>query len=295
MLRRYFGSSLPACRDANYTTPAGIPAGQCGWTSDITYYSDNLNTNFNAAQVTLQQSVWHGLNYTANYQWASAFADSTQYASWNRHVAHGRDSNVRRQQFTWFGTYELPFGRGKMFGSGVNTVTNAIIGGWQTSGTFNVAGGLPFSLSYNESGTNVPGSAPNYPSYSGGAKMKTTLTGFQPKSNGTGQRSYYTKQTSNLLTDPGTGVFKNPGLDTVGNVKKNTYFGPGFFSSDLSLAKTVTFHESIAAKFRFDAYNAFNHISPGNPGGGIESDGTIGGGAPGYSPRQLEFSLRLQF
>ena len=129
----------PACRDANYITPIdpNISPGQCGWTSDITYYSDNLNTNFNAAQVTLAQNLLKGLDYTANYQWASAFADSTQYASWDRHVAHGRDSNVRLQQLTWYGTYELPFGRNKQFASGANGVTNMIIGGWQLSGTVN--------------------------------------------------------------------------------------------------------------------------------------------------------------
>ena len=52
-----------------------------------------------------------------------------------------------------------------------------------------------------------------------------------------------------------------------------------------------------------DAYNGFNHINPGNPGGNIESDGTISGIAPGCqngisadcAPRQLEFSLRVQF
>jgi hypothetical protein len=44
-----------------------------------------------------------------------------------------------------------------------------------------------------------------------------------------------------------------------------------------------------------DAFNAFNHINPGNPGGNIESAGTISGAAPGSTPRQLEFSLRVQF
>jgi Carboxypeptidase regulatory-like domain len=297
ILRRYYGASLPACRDGNYITPIdpNISPGQCGWTNDVTYYSDNLNTNFNAAQVTLQQSVWKGLNYTANYQWASAFADSSGYASWDRHVGHGRDSNVRLQQLTWYGTYDLPFGKGKQFASGVNTLTDMFIGGWQLSGTVNVAGGLPFTLNYNEAGTNLPSSAPTYPGYAGSAKMSTSITGFQPGSNGTGKRVYYNKQTTNLITDPGTGIFVNPGLDNVGNVGRNTYFGPGFWSSDLSLAKTITIHESIAAKFRFDAYNAFNHISPGNPGGNIESDGTITGGAAGYAPRQLEFSARIQF
>jgi len=44
-----------------------------------------------------------------------------------------------------------------------------------------------------------------------------------------------------------------------------------------------------------DAFNAFNHINPGNPGGNVESLGTIGGEAPGGAPRQLEFSMRVQF
>ena len=125
--------------------------------------------------------------------------------------------------------------------------------------------------------------------------MKTNLTGFQGKNNGTGQRTYYTKQTGDLTADAGTGVFKNPGLDTIGNVGRNTYFGPSFFNDDMGISKTITIHENFATKFRMDAFNAFNHINPGNPNGSIESDGTIGGGAPGALPRQLEFSLRVQF
>ena len=293
-LRRYYGAKLDACRDSNYKTPSGVSAGQCGWTNDITFYSDNLNSNFNALQVTVQQNSFKGLNYTLNYQWASAFSNSTTYASWDRHAGYGRDSNVRLQQATFFGSYELPFGKGKQFGAGLNGFADRIIGGWQLSTSLDLAGGLPFSAGYNEAGTNLPGGFFSFPSV-GSGKMKTSLTGFQAKSNGTGQRKYYTKQTSNLLSDPGTGVFKNPGADTIGNVGRNTYFGPAFFSGDLSLAKTVTIHESIAAKFRVDAFNGFNHIAPGNPGGNIESDGTITGGAPGYAPRQLEFSARIVF
>jgi TonB dependent receptor len=294
-LRRYYGAALKACSDASYTTPSGVSPGQCGWTNDVTYYSDNLNTNFNALQATLQQGAWKGLDYTLNYQWASAFADSTGYASWDRHIGHGRDSNVRLQQVTWYGTYELPFGHGKPYASGVNGFTNALIGGWQASAVANWAGGLPFTLNYNEASTNLPSSAPTYPSYTSGGHLKTSLSGFQAKSNGTGQRTFYSKQTTNLISDPGTGLFKNPGPDTVGNVGRNTYFGPSFFNSDLSIAKTVTIHESIAVRFRMDAFNGFNHISPGNPGGNIESDGTITGGAAGYQPRQLMFSGRVQF
>ncbi len=101
-------------------TPAGITPGQCGWTNDITYYSNNLNTEFNALQVTLTQQLAKGLAYTANYMWASAYAASTGYATWTRTANRGRDSNVRPQTLTFYGSYDLPFGKGKQFGAGVN-------------------------------------------------------------------------------------------------------------------------------------------------------------------------------
>jgi hypothetical protein len=304
-LRRYYGSSLKACNDSNYmsisdlrtqTGDSTLQAGMCGWTNDVQYYSDNFSTEFNALQVTLAQQAWKGLSYTANYQWASAFAPTTSYSTWAKGATvRGRDSNVRRQQLTWYGSYDLPLGKGKQYVPGANRITDLIIGGYQLSGVVNWSGGLPFTLNYSETSNNIPSSAPSYPSYTGnGARMKTNLTGFQGK-NGTGSRKYYVKQTTNLITDTGTGIFKNPGLDTIGNVGRNTYTGPTFFNTDLAITKAFTIHENIVTKFRMDAFNAFNHINPGNPGGNIESDGNITSEATAGSPRQLEFSLRVQF
>jgi hypothetical protein len=296
-LRRYYGGSLAACKDAAYKTPSGVAPGQCGWTNDITYYGNNRNTEFDAMQVTLAQQAWKGLSYTANYQWARAWAPNGDFSTWDIAAVRGNDSNVRRQQLTWFGSYSLPFGRGKQFGTGINKVADLLIGGYELSAVANWAGGLPFGLSYGESGTNVGvnGKAPSYPSYAGSGHMKTNLTGFTAKAGGTGTRAFYSQQTSNLLTDPGTGIFKNPGLDTIGNVGRNTYIGPTFFNGDLAISKAFTIHEAFVTKFRMDAFNVFNHINAGNPSGGIESDGTISSEAPGASPRQLEFSLRVQF
>ena len=127
--------------------------------------------------------------------------------------------------------------------------------------------------------------------------MKTSLTAFT--GSGTGTRQFYKKQTANLTdaaaNSAGTGIFVNPGLDNIGNVGYNTYRGPTFFGTDLAITKAFTIHENIVTKFRMDAFNAFNHINPGNPGGSIESDGTISSLAVGGTPRQLEFSLRVQF
>jgi hypothetical protein len=94
-------------------------------------------------------------------------------------------------------------------------------------------------------------------------------------------------------------------LDNIGNAGANTYFGPSFFNTDLVIVKGFTIWESVVAKFRMDAFNAFNHIQAGNPGNTdvFGSVGTatgaplnnIGGMAPGPGPRQLMFSARIQF
>jgi hypothetical protein len=166
----------------------------------------------------------------------------------------------------------------------------------------NWSGGLPFTVTYNEAGTNVPGSAPSYPSAASGKRMPTSLTGPQyDPVKGTLTRNFFKAQTTNLITDPGTGVFVNPGLDNIGNVGYNTYRGPGFFNEDIGLVKAFTIRGGIVTKFRMDAFNAFNHINPGQPSGGIEGKvvgdpaGAITGQGPGGQARYLEFSLRVQF
>jgi hypothetical protein len=311
-LSRYYGGSLPACSDPSYISISDLRSpkydndpnlqpGMCGWTSGITYQGNNQNTEFDALQITLAQTFSKGLAYTVNYQWASAFDEQTGFYTWDHKITHGRDTNTRNQQLTAYGSYDLPFGRGKQYAPGVNHLTDLLIGGYQLSTVLNWSGGLPFSLSYGESSANVPGSAPNWPSAAAGKHMKTSLTDFTPDAKGTGTRQYYARQTTNLLTDPGTGVFVNPGLDKIGNVGLNTYRGPKFFSADIAFTKAFTVWESMVIKFRMDAFNAFNHINPGNPGGSIESPGTITSEANGCfpngscGPRQIEFSLRAQY
>jgi hypothetical protein len=292
-LQRYYGMSLPACKDANYTQLTSEPfvkTGMCGWQDSIAYRGSTQNTEFDALQITLAQQFSKGLAITGNYEWASAFDEQSNYSTWDRKITHMRDSNVRDQTLVVYGSYDLPFGKGKQYAPGANRITDLIIGGYQLSGTMNWSGGLPFSLGYNECGANVPsGDVPCDPSVVPGGHMATNLTSFSASSGGTGTRTLYQKHAL------GDGLFVNPGLDNVGNVGLNTYRGPHFFGTDLGLTKAFTIHENIVTKFRFDAFNALNHINAGNPSGNIESVGTISSLAPGGTPRQLEFSLRVQF
>jgi hypothetical protein len=159
-----------------------------------------------------------------------------------------------------------------------------LIGGYQLSATFNLASGLPFSLSYNSCADDIPGSAPCYANVVPGGVLRTHLTPYSG-----GKRTFYPAH------QIGDGLFTDPGLGHIGNVERNSYWGPKFYNADMGLSKNFNIWESVSMKFRMDAFNVFNHINPGNPSGNVQNTGTITGEAPGPGPRQLEFSLRAQF
>ena len=63
---------------------------------------------------------------------------------WNEFdtVRTERTSNDGRpHRFIATGIYELPFGKGKKFASGANTLVNHMIGGWQMAATFEIQPG----------------------------------------------------------------------------------------------------------------------------------------------------------
>ena len=291
LLRRYYGGKLPACADPNYLSAAGtalkgLPSGACGWTNDVTYYGDNLDTHYNALQVTMAKNLSHGISLTANYAWQKAFSESTGFSTWDLRSVRGNDSSLRRQQIIVYGLMQLPFGHKHAFLSHTNTFVDEIIGGWEINPVINYSSGLPFTLSYSSCSSSVPFDAPCY--VNGDPKFfHTHQKGFP----GNGLSFY----------DPitlGTNGFTAPGLDQIGNSGRNTVYGPHFFNTDLSVQKNFPIHEAALVQFRVDGFNAFNHINFGNPGGNVQAGGAISSG-PGVNgsanPRQLQFSVRVQF
>ena len=51
-----------------------------------------------------------------------------------------------RHNFIFSSTYELPFGKGRKWGSDWSGVTNAVLGGWKLGGIFQARTGLPITV-----------------------------------------------------------------------------------------------------------------------------------------------------
>ena len=247
-----------------------------------------------------------GFNLNLNYAYQHGIDAANGFATWNKQAVIGNDSAIRRSAFTAYGLWRLPFGKGQLFAHDVNGWVNGVIGGWQIDPVVSFQSGLPFGLGYSDCGASIPGDAPCQPngdpshlplSVQGVPGQGVTMFApvISPGDVAAGR---------NLCTATGvSGGFTCPGLDQIGNIKRNSLFGPNFFNSDLSLEKNVPFGERFTAQFRMDAFNAFNHINLGNPNGTIDSSsaGSIGGGpfpagiGGTTNPRQLQFTVHLAF
>ena len=287
LLRRFTNGTLPAC------------GGPCGWTQDISYYGDDQDTHYNALQASVAKTLTQGFSINANYAYAHALSTGNNFATWDKQAVIGNDSSVRRSAFTAYGLWRLPFGKGQLLGHDVNGIVNGVIGGWTLSPVVQWQSGLPFSISFNECGGLIPSDAPCQ--LSGSAK--SLVFNQQGRPNGPGGVRLF-QAIPNVCTNSS---FTCPGLDQIGTIRRNSFFGPNLFNSDLSLEKNVALYERVTLQFRVDAFNAFNHINLGNPGDTTLDDpnasnvGVISGGPypPGTggstNPRQLQFTAHIAF
>ena len=284
LLYRYFGAKLAACAG---NTSTGV-TGACGWTQGITNYSDDLNTHYNALQATFTKSFSHGYSFNVNYALQQATSQAAGFSTWDKRVVHGNDSALRRSQVIGYGLFELPMGKNKLLFGNANKLLNQIVGGFQFNPVVTYSSGLPYTITSNNSGNWVPGSAPAY--------VNGDMRSFRKNVSGTpgsGLRWF----TNGTLTNNIYG-FTAPALDTVGSGGRNNVYGPRFFNADLAMMKNFTIHENIGLQFRADAFNVANHINWGLPGGSLETGGTISGGPfPGgtANPRQMQFAGRVTF
>ncbi len=125
-----------------------------------TYETTNANTSYNSMQITYQHQMSFGLLVLANYTWSQCAGD--QHAPQNSEFNAG----YRAEWLAGFGikgdyglcdadatdlwhaaaTYELPFGRGKQFGSAMNRAADLIVGGWEINGFYTFQSGQPFTV-----------------------------------------------------------------------------------------------------------------------------------------------------
>jgi hypothetical protein len=312
---------FPACAGTGSNTLGGF-VGSVG--TPFQYYQPQFsslygwqtrgNSNYNGLQLTLRHAMAAGLQFDFNYTYSKSidvgsnaervngFESSGSSLAFNSQVINAFSPNLWRavsdfdttHQINANWVWDLPFGRGRRWGSGSSSFVNAVFGGWGLNGLIRWTSGFPFSV---EAGN---GWSTNFE-----LEGSSVLTGPKPK-------------TGVFMSNGSPSVFQNPQnitcactAGTAGNTtfratypgeagQRNNFRGPGFFGLDPGLSKTWNLTESKTLRFAWEVFNATNSVRFDAAGSLVgESLFSITGfglyNTTLTQPRVMQYSLRFAF
>lgn len=310
---------FPACSGTGsnnlqgFTGPAGTPfqfyqpefSSLYGWQT-------RGNSNYNGLQLTLRHAMAAGLQFDFNYTYSKSIDVGSNAErvngfesgglAFNSQVINAFSPNLWRavsdfdttHQINSDWVWDLPYGKGRYWGSSAKGFMNAVFGGWGLNGLVRWTSGFPFSV---EAGN---GWSTNFE-----LEGSSILTGPKPK-------------TGVFMSNGSPSVFQNPqsitcacSPGTAGNTtfratlpgesgQRNNFRGPGFFGIDPGLSKMWTLRENKTLRFAWEVFNATNSVR-------FDAAGSLIGqtlvNITGFGlfnteltqPRVMQYSLRLAF
>jgi len=284
-----------------YIDPATGQTLTCCTTGVNNYLGNNANSSYNALQVKFNQNFSNGLQFITHFTWSRALHYDSNYFADVPAVAYGPDDQNRVLVWVFSGVYNLPFGKGQKYASGVGGAMNEVIGGWQISFTNNWGSGLPFTPTLSTCPGNSSGVC--RPSKGVGTFHLGPTGLIHPANGGAPYVQYFTPVVVG-------GTWLAPPTGSIGNAGFDGLYGVSDYSAQAAVMKNFQLTERFKFQFRMDAYNIFNHVALGysnNQGGGGTcvaslAPGGCGGAAGqinnilfGTNMRQIQFGLHLFF
>jgi hypothetical protein len=230
----------------------------------------------NALQIQFNRRFADGLLFSGTYTYlnqkstavdsGNASLGGTAYNQFQPDSDYGFDSYVPRHRVVFYTVYQLPFGKGKKYGSKMNWLADAIAGGWETSWQGFIKSGTGFTPFWicDNCGPVFPGNV-----------ASSFIDALGDFNNGTSFRPLVTgnpnKRSGDQLFDPS--VFAPPpvGADLLSNPQtatRNLLTGPHTFGLNLGIHKKFRFGERVRADLGADFNNLLNHplLSPDQSG-----------------------------
>jgi len=227
---------------------------------------------YHSLQVGAEKRMSNGLTFQSSWTW-SKFMERTEY----RNDSDPRPEQVLSPQdythrFVLSGIYELPLGSGKYFLTNLGSWQQFLFGGWQVQGWYEGQTGDALGFG-NALFLGDIGDIPIPVSERRAERWFNIDAGFN--------RNTQEQLASNLQTFPSR--FTGIRADGINNW-------------DLSLFKNFRIRERATAQFRFELYNALNHVQFGGP---TTAPTSTAFGAitdeKGHGQRQLTLGIKLVF
>lgn len=257
------------------------------YTSITAPYNNDGQSNYQAMQLSLQQRLSRGLTFNVNYTFSKALGTINGFRS-----AYIGEKNLSTTDlphvFNAFYSYELPFGKGRMFNP-ENKVVRSLVSGWQISGITRFASGTP--LGPFLASCNVPQAGTCWASYN------PNFTGPVRINGGWGHGNVNTA-VANATPFIDVNAFISPAAFTYGNTPATGAYGlrnPHFLNQDLSLSRNFQVRENLRVGFGADSFNLFNNVRFGGINTNITSASFGKVTSQINLPRVFQFKLRVEF
>ena len=242
--------------------------------------------NYQGLQVSVRKRLSTGLEFNSSYTWSHALSDNAGFYGptpgnqpnmmqdyGNRRAEWGSASTDIRHNWISSYNYELPIGKGRKVLGAANGLTDAILGGWMTSGVLTFRTGLPLTIGETPDTSNAGSLAP---------RPDAIRNANLPR----GQRG------PDLWFDPA--AFQRQAPNTFGNAGVGTIVDPGIANIDFALQKRFRITESKQVEFRAEAFNLFN--TPLFQGvSRTLGSATFGKVTSSQYERELQMGLKLYF
>ena len=248
---------------------------------------------YHSLQVRFQKRATHYLSFEGNYTLSKATDDSSAGRNaWLTNLEfdnpqllddlkaeHGISSSDATHRLTAAFILDLPIGRGRWIGSGMNSVAEAIVGGWSLDTFLTLQSGQPIAIVDSNSRLTDGNQRPNVIC----SQLRTGISYHEAARTG----EPYLNQD----------CFGDPGDNIPGNAPRHfsTLRGDGIRNVDMSLTKEFKIRERATLQVRAEMFNVANHqrfAFPDN-GSGDGSFGTVTSTRNNY--RRMQFGARLQF
>ncbi len=224
------------------------PFAALGDLGDISYWCACNSSHYHSLQTKVEKRFSAGLSFLTAYTFGKAI-DETSQASLGFHGGGAARNPIHPEweksradfdiahRFVNSLSYEIPFGKGKKFGSGISNLADFLVGGWELQGIQSVNTGIPRTIR-------------------GRGLCNCTADDSRPN-RVLGVDLIPANQDASHWFNPA--AFTDPAFGTFGNSGRNIISTATQVNIDTSIFKDFRVTEGKKLQFRSEFFNMINH------------------------------------
>jgi hypothetical protein len=255
-------------------------------------------SRYNALEAKLEKRYGNGIYISNSFTWSHAQDvaaanqeldnnDSPVVDLYNMMGSYTRSAYDRPLNDSLAVVWDLPYGKGKHFGSNAPAPLQFALSDWQLTAINFYISGLPINISYSPTT----------------AQQLSTETSFLYRPNLVGTPVLGKSSQTPVAGQPGQYQYLDPAAVTIpaaantpyGNCPRNVARAPNYNDLDLGVHKRFSLgFEKVGLEFRAEAFDVFNHANAQAPDS-VATDPGYGVITSYFPSREIQLALKLVF